>query len=425
VGLIKELVVDPLQTDFRYQLILMGPFASMFERLHETKLLDAMLDLGVDSNLHLRVLPSTHWDQFDPRASVVGVWYGGSASFAESTDHERMLTTVFNCGATVIPLVKLLSRFSESVPPELGYLRSINGLEWNDERVVSDILKGFGLTRRQRQAFVSYKRTDSESIARQVAHMLFDRGYQVFLDTASVERGVPFQDVLRDRLADTDLVVLLDSPNALDSKWVHEELDLVHQLGIGVLQLFWTRADPNNPSGLQSLATKGTELATERFPLESHHFLDPSNMLGDNAYLTSETLKSVADKAERARIRSLGSRRNRVISGLRAELVRKNLDLQLCPPGLVSITRDGRTIATAYTVAGLPDALLIDEHEARIAGNRERRAAMERSDFGPYRLVYDGLGILNERLHHLSWLNQCMYLKSVSTEGLDEWLAVL
>jgi hypothetical protein len=84
--------------------------------------------------------------------------------------------------------------------------------------VVGDVLKAFWLTRESRQAFISYKRTDSEGIAKQLAHILFDRGYQTFLDTASVERGVPFQEVLHDRPPNTDLVVLLDSPNAQKSE---------------------------------------------------------------------------------------------------------------------------------------------------------------------------------------------------------------
>jgi hypothetical protein len=417
--------MDPSQTNFAYQLVVLGPNASKFSLLHEADLEDALRALDLDPKMHLRVLYVTQRDELDRRASIVGVWYGGSATFDGMADHLQTLADVLHCGATVIPLVEELNRFSESVPSELDYLRKINGLEWNDERVVADILKNFGLTRRQRQAFVSYKRTDSEQIAKQVAHELFDRGYQVFLDTASVERGVPFQDVLRDRLADTDLMVLLDSPHALDSRWVHEELDLVHQLGLGVLQLFWTRPKVGDPSKLEMLATKGTELATDWIPLEATHFDDPSEMLGDKARLTKQTLKHVADKAERARIRSLGSRRNRVMSALRAELTRKNLGIQVRPPGAVTIIRDGEEIATCYAVAGLPDALLIDEHEERIAGGRENRAAMQPGDFGPYRIVYDGLGILDARLHHLTWLNQCLNLKSIGTEGLNEWLAKL
>ena len=126
-------------------------------------------------------------------------------------------------------------------------MQSVNGIAWDDARLTGDILKAFGLTRELRQAFISYKRSDSAGIARQLAHILFDRGYQIFLDTASVERGVAFQDVLHDRLANIDLVILLDSPHALDSVWVHEELDMVNQLGLGVLQLAWTVPDPDDP----------------------------------------------------------------------------------------------------------------------------------------------------------------------------------
>ena len=89
-----------------------------------------------------------------------------------------------------------------------------------------------------------------------------------------MERGVAFQDVLHERLANIDLVILLDSPHALDSVWVHEELDMVNQLGLGVLQLAWTVPDPNESSGVKLLATPGTEFSF-RYALEPRHFEDP------------------------------------------------------------------------------------------------------------------------------------------------------
>lgn len=405
-----------------YQLVLLGPNVSGFERLHRKKLEEAVIDLGLNPESHLKVISEDQFDQLDQRVSLVGLWYGGTKAIKNHADHEAMLGTLLQCGATVIPLVEDLNQFSQHIPSTLKSLRRNNAIRWDDERVVPDVLKYFGLTRRQRQAFVSYKRTDSEQVAKQVAHTLFDRGYQVFLDTASVERGARFQDVLHDRLADTDLVVLLDSPNALKSEWVHEELNLVHQLGLGVLQLFWTVPDPQAPAGVRFQATKGTELSTERFPLEAVHFVKPDEMLGEGATLTPATLTEIANLAERARIRSLGSRRNRVISAVRAELTRGGHDMRLVPPGLVTIIRKGKEIATAYVVAGLPDALLINEHEERIADGRERREMRSR-DFTLYRIVYDGLGILSDRLSHLAWLNDRVRLKTISTQRLHKWIA--
>ncbi len=316
----------------------------------------------------------------------------------------------------MFPLVEGLGRFSDQIPEPL---LSINGLEWDDARLAGDVLKTFGLTRGLRRAFISYKRSDSEGIARQLAHTLFDRGYEIFLDTASVERGVPFQDVLRDRLANIDLVVLLDSPNALSSKWVHEELSLVHHLGLGVLQLAWWKPDPRDPSGGRLQATKGTEFSI-RFALEPAHFEDPAVTDNPAARLKPDVLKLVADRAEQARIRSLGIRRTRVVSYLRAEVERLGLEVLVQPMGPVQILREGTLLATTYPIVGLPDAWVINERERELVGTVQQSGKTH--DLGPHRIVYDALGILDERLEHLNWLNRHLLLKTVRTELLRDWL---
>ena len=76
----------------------------------------------------------------------------------------------------------------------------------------------------------------------------------------------------------------------LDSVWVHEELDMVNQLGLGVLQLAWTVPDPGDPSGIRLLATPGTEFNFQH-ALEPRHFEDPGKTIGPDATLKAETLK--------------------------------------------------------------------------------------------------------------------------------------
>jgi TIR domain len=410
-----------VQQPYRYQLVVMGPNASLFSRLHEAPFFDGFEELGLAPSEYLQVVPGDRKADIVGKGAVVGLWYGGPPGFPGEADHLETLAALQRLGAKIFPLVEDLTLFGRQIP---AALQSINGIPWSDARVVGDVLRAFGLTRRQRQAFLSYKRSDSEGIARQLAHTLFDRGYQVFLDTASVERGMPFQNVLHDRLADIDLVVLLDSPNALQSRWVHEELDLINQLGLGVLQLLWTRPDPEDATQLDLRATKGTEFSV-RFPLEPSHFVDPGVTIGTKALLRDEILGRVADRAESTRIRSLGARQARVLSYLRAEVHRKGLNFAIEPAGPARILKDEEAIATLYPIVGLPDALAIEEFEQKVAGAGDRRSAMRPGDFGPYRIVYDGLGILDERLRHLTWLNSQLFLKTLRTELLNDWLAEL
>ena len=282
----------PLQ----YQLITLGPNADLFDHRIRQELFDGFRDLDLDPASDLAILGANQRSQLNAKCSILGLWYGGDSPFVGEVEHIEALESLLAMGVAPLPLVESLEVFTKKIPKSL---QSINGIAWDDARLIGDILKAFGLTRELRQAFVSYKRSDSAGIARQLAHTLFDRGYQVFLDTASVERGVAFQEVLHDRLANIDLVILLDSPHALDSVWVHEELDMVNQLGLGVLQLAWTVPDPGDPSGVRLLATPGTEFSF-RYGLEPRHFEDPSHTIGLDATLNAEALKEIADCAEQA-----------------------------------------------------------------------------------------------------------------------------
>ncbi len=151
-------------------------------------------------------------------------------------------------GFSLFPVVEDLTRYSRCVPPEL---LPINGQIWDLARVGSDIMRGFRLSRRWRQVFISYRRSESTGVAHQLFHELNERGFRVFLDTASVDGGADFQKALWSRMADVDLVILLDTPGALSSNWVYQELNRAHDLGMGVVQLIW----PGHAR------TKGTELS--------------------------------------------------------------------------------------------------------------------------------------------------------------------
>jgi TIR domain len=400
----------------QYQLITLGPNSKLFERRVRQELCDGFRALELDPATDIAILGVDQRSALNAKCSIVGLWYGGNSPFNGEPEHMEVLSALQAMGVVVFPLVESLSVCAEVLPKAL---LSVNGIEWDDARLAGDILKAFGLTRQLRGAFISYKRSDSEGIAKQLAHILFDRGYQVFLDTASVERGVTFQDVLHDRLATLDLVILLDSPNALKSVWVHEELDMVNQLGLGVLQLAWKLPDPDEPGALKLLATRGTEFSF-RYALEPKHFEDPAKTLGQAAMLKAEVLKEIADLTEQARIRSLGARRMRVVSYVRAEASRLGLAVDIEPAGPVTILKNGKLIATAYPITGLPDAWEIYEQETRL---REAKAsAASVSDFSTCRVLYDGLGILDDRLKHLGWLNEHVELKTLRTELLNDWL---
>jgi hypothetical protein len=86
----------------------------------------------------------------------------------------------------------------------------------------------------------------------------------------------------------------------------------------------------------------------------------------------------------------------------------------------VQILKQGQVISTAIPIIGLPDAWVIYEQERRLLEGTGDSAPV--NDFGAYRVVYDGLGILDDRLKQLGWLNDSLQLKTLRTELLKDWL---
>jgi len=313
-------------------------------------------------------------------------------------------------------------------------LHPINARAWLDARVPSDILRLLHLTRSQRRAFISYRRTESSPVARQLFDGLMARGYQVFLDTASVDAAEPFQDVLWRRMADVDMIVLLDSPQGLASRWVCEELVQAQHLGLGVLRLTWPNAmDENVPS-------RGTEFCIG-YDLKKQHF-DLNNTEADGT-LTVATVEDVLEHVEDVRIESLALRRRRIISELSDRAHKHGLRINFQPVGPVTLslsegTVEDEPIGIAIPLIGLPDAWAVHEEEVLSCDLAEEQQwdpkliprLLKTNDV---RVLFDCLGLDAQWSRHLCWLNQHLTLQTVGfdrkqpnlPDPLDQWLADL
>ncbi len=181
--------------------------AALFEQVRK-----GFQGLGLDAMPHLREFVGSPTSALERKASIAGVWFGGKPGARNDPAHVKTMRSLIEMGASILPVVPSLEYYHRRVPQPLD---SLNGYVQSDARITANVLKAFGPTRETRQAFLSYRRIDSERVARQLFHTLSDRGYRVFLDTVSVEQGASVQEALMERLADNDLVILLDSPNVL------------------------------------------------------------------------------------------------------------------------------------------------------------------------------------------------------------------
>jgi hypothetical protein len=359
--------------DNRYELVVLGPAKDTWRHALEARVTELFVKCGLDFAVDGRMLVGRgappDWSGFP-----VAVWFGGEGTIDAA---ELVIMREFlDKGFTLFPVVASLADYSKSVPSEL---KAINGQQWDEARTSADVMKGFRLARAARQVFISYKRSEGAGVAHQLFNELNERGFRVFLDTASVDAGADFQRALWSRMADVDLVILLDSPTALNSTWVHQELNRAHDLGLGVVQLIW-------PDHTQ---TPGTDLS---FPIQ----LAAVDFLGGNqtaeGKLEEAVIRNVVREIEGERIRSLSARRSRLVDGLLEHVNSSGATVSVHPMRNVDILKGTKKIAEVVPFAGVPDSISVYL--------QERLKAYE-----PTVLIYNGLGVDPEWAEHLRWLN--------------------
>lgn len=376
--------------DIKYQLVLLGQEKAVKPAKTVRRLSKLFEQLGLDFAVHGEVLKGAakepEWEGFP-----VAVWFGGVG--AADAEEVKLVEGFLARGFAVFPVVDSLQNYKNCTP---SILHPINGQEFNINKLANDIMLGFRLSRRYRQAFISYKRSESAGVASQLFHELNDRGYRVFLDTASVESGVNFQNALWSRMADVDLLILLDTPNALKSEWVHLELNRAHDLGMAVVQLIW----PNHKR------SPGTELSAP-LPLKVADFAKQN--VGADGRLNPTTLANVVDRIESERIRSLNSRRTRVVDVLTTSMKGGKYQFIVHPAKHLDVLKGRKKVAEVVPFVGVPDSTAVHEHD--LARKFEHTV-----------VVYNGLGVDAEWSRHIDWLKQRASIEVFATDDFGTYL---
>jgi hypothetical protein len=368
-----------------YELCLLGPDKLVHKAAIQGSIEGQFTRVGLDFSKDGKLIVDA--GEPDWGGIPVAIWFGGSNS-AEASD-SRVMKEFLTKGFTVFPVVSSLDHYSTSVPPEL---KPINGQVWDADKVAADVMRGFRLARKLRQVFISYKRTESSGVAHQLFHELNERGFRVFLDSASVDAGVEFQRALWSRMADVDIVILLDTPTALNSTWVHQELNRAHDLGLGVVQLIW-------PDHSQY---PGTELS---FPIHLKATDFEAGRFDRDGILTSAVVVSVIRVIESERIRSLSARRSRLVEGLLEYADAQGATVSVHPTKNLQVLKGEKKILEIIPFVGVPDALALFQFEQ----NREHE---------PTIVAYNGLGVDEEWADHLTWLNSKGVIQAFQIDDL-------
>lgn len=375
----------------KYQVVVAGPQRKLRWSTLDGALSTHVSHLGLQLGTDVEMIDASGLDK---RAVACGVWCGGGT--ADPTELS-VVKGMADDGFPVFPVVESLSKFTSETPSDLLYL---NGSEWTRVgTLAADLMRALRLVPEERRAFISYKRSESEAVAKQVFVGLALRGYHPFLDTAAVPAGIDFQESLWFRMAGADLLVFIDTPNALDSRWVCDELARAHAHGLGVLQIVW----PGHAR------TRGTDFC-DPLQLELVDFKDQAASRDD--VLVDFKLAEILAAAEQSRIRSLALRRERVVGDILQQARGRGLRPEAKAMGEVRFFRNSLVVGQALPVVGLPDARTIHDHESQL----------DVSLHGNSRLVYSGLGASRAWLAHLDWLNEREGLRSVQVDGIGKWL---
>jgi TIR domain len=304
-------------------------------------------------------------------------------------------------GSMVVPVVKDLKRFNSFVFDEL---RGINGMEFRSDdpemnRIAAVLMEGLSLLRRSRRLFISYRRSETQGVAIQLYESLDHSGFDVFLDTVSIRPGEPFQDVLWHRLADTDVIVLLDSPGFLASRWTTAELSRANSTNIQVLQLVW----PDNKLEANAAFSRAIMLNSSDFE---------KVMTGAEGRLKEATVQQVVTEAESLRARALAARYTYLVEEFCGEASNLGLNYHVQPQRIVTLESGSGKQFAAVPAVGVPDAVRYQEIEDEVEKHHSEVI-----------LLYDERGIREQWLKHLEWLDrQKLRVRSLSVAKAASWL---
>ncbi len=275
----------------------------------------------------------------------------------------------------ILPVVSDFSKIQEEIPVALQPLNCLAYNEGGSQRVATALLECAGLLPRQRRVFVSYRRDEARQAALQMFDALSSRLFDVFLDTHGIAPAEDFQATLWHRLCDSDVLVMLDTPNYFASRWTSAEFGRALAKNISVFRIGW----PNT-------------VRSERTATASHIQLSKKEINSATGRLVDEAIVRICLQLETVRSQSIAVRNLNLVSNLRNAIeqiggsvigvgLNKAVHIQLA---------DGRGIVV-YPTVGVPTSTTL--HDATT--NAPNRSVA---------VVYDHVGLHSNWLGHLDWL---------------------
>lgn len=331
----------------------------------------------------------------------VGLFEGDLVDFQPAIDRCSAALCFASCGGEneaavgklikrripLIPVATCKTRFTTEFPGKLGELNGIDMTCGLDSLAVV-LLEAASLVPKQRRVFLSYRRVESTNAALQIYAALSARQYDVFLDTHDILPGEHFQEVLWQRLCDSDVLVYLDTKDYFESRWTAQEFARATLRGLCVLRVGWPE-----------VISKAKETACGEVRLLPQSL----NSLGQ---LEEADLTKIIDMVEMLRTKSVAQRYSRLIGKLRNAIeecsgVIEGYSIRRS----VILTINGKKIV-AYPEMGVPTSYAL--HEATLDLNPL-----------PVAVVYNQVGIKERKwVAHMKWLGDSItdQVRLISTD---------
>jgi len=303
----------------------------------------------------------------------------------------------------VIPVVEKLTDFNKVAPQQVA---DFNGFELADadepdarEGDVGELaglmLESLGLQRPKRKIFISYARADASAVAEQLRQAFLARWYAVFLDTISIRPGAVFQEELMQELADSDVVVLLNSPIIKGRPYVQKEIAFADQAGVGGVQVVWPGETPLSEGAYFSPVLLNTDKA--RIMCRRVVRLKPAGLM--------EVVRRVA----KLRTDLQEMREEQLVAPIRDYAGHNGWDVVRYPGRHIELRKAGEHIHLNVAL-GVPTSIDLE---------RTFKEAHPRPPAG--RLVYSPLGITNEQAAHLDFLRARLELLFLDPKNSMQW----
>lgn len=380
-----------------YQLILLGAVEGRGASLRRNVEL-AIQRLGIPGSA-ITFLSGVNASVRNVKSPAMAVFFGSPGSTANTP----LVTELIEDSIVIVPVVSDLSQVHAEIPPQLRHVNAIvlGPADEGIARLVTLVLETFRLLRRERRLFISYKRTGSQPLADRLYDALDARGFDVFIDVRSVPPAADFQSQLWHRMADSDVVVLIDTPGFREGRWTAEELARANATNVQILHLLW-------PGQKEDPASSFSHFMKLRF----RDFIGFIPMRG--RWATKGVVTRICDEVERLRAPAIAARHRYLVDNFCDAARDEGLDPSVQIEGWISLkTRFNRVLAIVPAV-GIPTSDRINEVFESITS-----PAAETKEIW---VIYDNRGVLKTWLSHLDWLDAHLPIRTVQMSKAPQLL---